>query len=65
MQDNALIHTAGSIKNWLAGNGILLLDWPLYLPDLNLIEMVWAWLKEWVSERYPDFRNMGNSEKAY
>jgi transposase len=65
MQDNAPIHKAGSIKNWLAGNRIPILDWPPYSPDLNPIEMVWAWLKEWVSKRYPDLRNMGSSEKAY
>jgi hypothetical protein len=27
--------------------------------------MVWAWLKEWVCDKYPDLKNMGASEQAY
>src|SRR5437763_1055272 len=46
MQDNAPIHTAGKVKRWLKESGIEVIDWPLYSPDLNPIEIVWAWIKK-------------------
>jgi hypothetical protein len=46
MQDNALIHKAVIIRDFLEGNSIPKLEWPPYSPDLNPIEIVWAWLKE-------------------
>ena len=46
MQDNALIHKAIIIRDFLEGNGIPRLEWPPYSPDINLIEMVWGWLKD-------------------
>ena len=53
------------MKNWFTNNAIPILDWPPYSPDLNPIEIVWAWLKEWVCEHYPDLREMGITEDAY
>jgi hypothetical protein len=37
MQDDASIHTARLIKNWLEEQGVEVLDWPPYSPDLNPI----------------------------
>jgi len=45
MQDNAPIHTANIIRNWLDEHSIPLVDWPPYSPVLNPIEHVWAKLK--------------------
>jgi transposase len=38
MQDNAPIHTAHIIKDWLEEMAIEVLEWPPYSPDLNPIE---------------------------
>jgi transposase len=43
----------------------MVLDWPPYSPDLNPIEHLWAQLKQWINEYYPDLITMGKSEEAY
>ena len=45
-QDNAPRHTARITKQWLATNGILVLDWPQYSPELNAIGHLWGHLKQ-------------------
>jgi DDE superfamily endonuclease len=40
IQNNALIHTAEIIKKWFKDNAISVLKWPLYLSNLNPIEMI-------------------------
>jgi hypothetical protein len=32
---------------------------------LNPIEHLWAVLKQWINEHYPDLLDMGKSEQAY
>ena len=65
MQDNALIYTVGKIKKWFKDESITTTDWPPYLPDLNPIKHVWAKLKLWILEHYPELLEMGKSEEAY
>jgi transposase len=65
MQDNALIHTAGKIKNWLQGHGITVMEWPPYSPDLNPIENAWAKLKERIYELHPELLNETEANKAF
>jgi transposase len=54
MQDGAGIHRARIIKQWFSEEGIELMDWPPYSPDLNPIENLWALLKEAIHKKYPE-----------
>jgi transposase len=38
MQNNAHIHTAKKVKKWFEDEGIPVMEWPPYSPDLNPIE---------------------------
>jgi len=38
MQDNAPIHKAHKVRDYLEEMGIEVMAWPLYSPDLNPIE---------------------------
>ena len=44
MQDGALCHTAGSIKEWFAAHNVDVLDWISQSCDLNPIENLWRGL---------------------
>jgi transposase len=65
MQDNARIHTARAVRNWLEEHGVAVTDWPPYSPDLNPIEIIWAIMKRWINEHYPDLKDMGATIEAY
>ena len=62
MQDNAPVHIARLVQDWLrewtSQNGVELMDWPAMSPDLNPIENVWALLKENIIQLHPDLEDM-------
>ncbi|KAL4500804.1 hypothetical protein ABPG72_020038 [Tetrahymena utriculariae] len=56
-QDCAKPHTSKYTENWFDENGIVTLNWPPKSPDLNLIEGVWALLKDLVWQNQNTFEN--------
>ena len=64
MHDNAPIHNAHIVHNWLQEEEIELMEWPLYSPDLNPIENLWKLLKAEIIRAHPEFISMGNGEPA-
>ena len=54
MHDNAPIHTAAFVKEYLGTHGIEHMVWPPYSPDLNPIENIWGLTKSYIQDRYGD-----------
>src|SRR6266536_2925714 len=52
MQDNASSHRSRLTKRNLRRRRIPNIQFPRYSPDLNLIEHVWNWMKNWIQEHY-------------
>ena len=66
--DNASTHTAKIVQDWLSEwakeNGVEVLEWPPYLPDLNPIENVWYILKAEIMRQYPELVAMPKNNTA-
>jgi DDE superfamily endonuclease len=52
MQDNASCHRSKATQANLRARRIPTILWPRYSPDLNLIEHVWNWMKNYIQRRY-------------
>lgn len=61
-QDNAAIHKARIVLQYLEEKNVRLLDWPANSPDLSLIELVWAKLE---NTRSPLIQRDQNGLNAY
>lgn len=62
--DNAPIHTARVVKQWIHEQNVELLIWPPYSPDLNLMENVWGWLVRNVYEGGKQFESKDDLKVA-
>jgi transposase len=54
MQDAAPGHGAQATQNRIREYGIDMIYWPPFSPDLNPIEMVWNWIKDFIQANFPD-----------
>jgi len=63
MQDNAPIHKAKKTLKWFEDQGIPVVEWPPYSPDLNPIEQIWFQLKKLVYEVNPEMDNLSGGEE--
>ncbi len=54
MQDGAPGHAAGDTQVDLKERGIIPIFWPAFSPDLNPIETVWNWMKNFIENKYPE-----------
>lgn len=64
MQDNAPGHAAALTSQELRERDISVLIWPPYSPDLNPIETIWRWMKDYIRENYPDEMSYNNLRAA-
>jgi len=63
-QDNAPVHKAYSVMDWLERNSIEVVDHPPYSPDLNLIEHVWVELQKRLHQQYPRIGDTPGGKEA-
>ena len=49
---------------WAQENGVELVDWPAFSPDLNPIENVWKILKEDITKEFPHLINLPKNDTA-
>lgn len=52
MQDEAPDHRARYTQNKLEERDVHSIFWSPYSFDLNLIEHVWNWMKDWIQDKY-------------
>ncbi len=64
MHDNARPHVAHVCMDFLHNQGVEVLEWPPYSPDINPIEHVWDIMDRQVRQRYPPPQNVAQLRQA-
>jgi transposase len=54
MQDGAPGHGVLATQERIRQLQIKMIYWPPYSPDLNLMEDVWNWIKDYIQANFPD-----------
>jgi hypothetical protein len=62
--DNAHIHTAGTVQSWLQEDEgeLQFLPWPVQSPHLNIIEALWSISMTSVKNRFPPLTSVKQLE---
>ena len=64
MQENASFHKAAHTMREFERRGMAPIEWPPYSPDLNPIEYVWSYTKDYMQSRYPGLENGRNRSRT-
>lgn len=64
MQDNAPVHTAYVVRDWLNEQEFEVMVWPPHSPDLNPIENLWALLKAKINELRKDLNTLPDNDET-
>ena len=68
IQDNALVHKAYLVQEWLTNwvykNKVKVIDWPPYSPDLNPIKNLWKLFKNIIYNKFPELLDMLKNQNS-